>query len=522
MEGGYFIMQKCTTIIGVLTMLNNGYSYRMIQSRYSLGNSTITSIKRKFEDMVITLDELKLKDEQTIENLFYGNSHTRKDRPLPDFRVIYEKLTDRKSKTNLYFEWLEYKKTYPDDGYGYSQFNFHFRKWLSENNLEDNLSMAVNRIPGEVCYIDWIGDTLPLVLNSETGEMTTAHFFVTTLGVSSYCFAMAFPNEKTDSFLVGTVEAIKFYGAVPKILKPDNTKAAVTKNTKDELVLNEVYEDIQSFYGTVIVPAPARKPKGKPSVENHVRWLETHLLEKLKGRIFPSFKDLNTEIQVIVDELNSRPFQKGKGNRKQMFEEYDKPSMKPLPKDSFTLYSYAIRKVPSNYHLEFDGHYYSVPFSYYRQEVTLKASFYDIKICDQTNRLICRHERAYKPFPKYITKEEHMPKSHQYYFTENKYDGEAYKKWAKGIGEPMYIFICRLIAGYAYEPQAYKSCNAVLQLCKDAPKAYVNKVAQDCLDLNVITYSCFKTRLNNMNKDRQQNSDKLPQHKNIRGKENYQ
>ena len=141
--------------------------------------------------------------------------------------------------------------------------------------------MAINRVPGEIMYIDWAGDTLDLVYTDVPGELQTAHFFTTTLGVSSYCFVMAFPNEQTPNFLQGTIEALNFYGGVPKILKPDNTKAASIKNTKDVLILNKVYEDLQEYYNTVIVPAPPLKPRGKPSVENNVKWIETHVLEKL-------------------------------------------------------------------------------------------------------------------------------------------------------------------------------------------------------------------------------------------------
>ena len=41
-------MQKSTTIIGVLEMLEDGFSYNDIRTRYSIGNSTITDIKKKF------------------------------------------------------------------------------------------------------------------------------------------------------------------------------------------------------------------------------------------------------------------------------------------------------------------------------------------------------------------------------------------------------------------------------------------------------------------------------------------
>ena len=273
-------MQKSTTIIGVLEMLEDGFSYNDIRTRHSIGNSTITDIKKKFKTMDVTLKQLHSMTPKMVEQMFYPNAHPRKEAPLPDFEKVYKKLTDKNSKANLYFIWIDYKKLYPD-GYQYTQFKHYFKQWLDENHLESNLRMAINRVPGEIMYIDWVGDTLDLVYTDVPGELQTAHFFTTTLGVSSYCFVMAFPNEQTPNFLQGTIEALNFYGGVPKILKPDNTKAASIKNTKDVLILNKVYEDLQDYYNTVIVPAPPLKPRAKSTVENNVKWIETHLLEKL-------------------------------------------------------------------------------------------------------------------------------------------------------------------------------------------------------------------------------------------------
>ena len=41
-----------------------------------------------------------------------------------------------------------------------------------------------------------------------------------------------------------------------------NLKAAVTKHTRDELVLNSAYSDLEDFYGSIVLPPPLRKPRG--------------------------------------------------------------------------------------------------------------------------------------------------------------------------------------------------------------------------------------------------------------------
>ena len=51
-------------------------------------------------------------------------------------------------------------------------------------------------------------------------------------------------------------------------------------------MLNSAYQDLENFYDVVVLPPPARKPTGKATVEGGVRWLETHLLEDLKDKVY--------------------------------------------------------------------------------------------------------------------------------------------------------------------------------------------------------------------------------------------
>ena len=86
-------MQKSTTIIGVLEMLGDGFSYNDIRTRYAIGNSTITDINKKFKAMDVTLKQLHSMTPKIVEQMFYPNTHPRKEAPLPDFEKVYKKLT---------------------------------------------------------------------------------------------------------------------------------------------------------------------------------------------------------------------------------------------------------------------------------------------------------------------------------------------------------------------------------------------------------------------------------------------
>ena len=90
---------------------------------------------------------------------------------------------------NISFCWLDYKEKTEK-----SQF-YEFNRFMAENYGGQKVSMAVNRIPGEKMYIDWVGDQPELLTDTETGEIKKVHIFATTLGVSSLIYQKLFQME---------------------------------------------------------------------------------------------------------------------------------------------------------------------------------------------------------------------------------------------------------------------------------------------------------------------------------------
>mgnify|MGYP000672304357 CR=1 FL=1 len=287
-------MQNCTTILGIIDMRQRGISYDDCRSRYHIGCSTISLIMSRFHACGKDLNSLKQMSAEEVEHLFFPPENLRRkdDSVMPDYQMVYDRLTAPGSKANLFYLWLKYKKECPS-GYQYTQYCLHFKRFVEKNYGSEAVSMVVERIPGEKVYIDWIGDQPEILMDSITGELKKVHFFVTTVGVSNLVYAEAFEDEKLPNFIAGTVHALESYGALPKYLVPDNLKTAITRHTKDELVINSAYQDLESFYDIVILPPPPRKPKGKPTVEKYVQFLETHLLEDLKEKVYYSIEDIN-------------------------------------------------------------------------------------------------------------------------------------------------------------------------------------------------------------------------------------
>ena len=520
-------MQNYSTIIGVIELRQQGAGYLVTQKRYGIGSSTVTLIMRRFLETGLTLEELKTMDPQKAEAIFYPPENLRRsEKPLPDFDKIHARMMSMKHP-DLAFLWLEYKEEHPN-GYQLARFYQLYRDYLRNNYGQESVTMPVERIPGERMYIDWIGDQPELLTDPTTGELRKVHVFATTLGFSSCVYAEVFSDEKTPSFIAGVVHALDFYQAVPKYLVPDNLKTAVTKNTKDGLVLNAVFSDLEDFYDTIVLPPPPKKPKGKPSVENHVKCLETHLIERLKKKDYTSIDAINRETKKIIADINQRGFQKKSDLRRtrlHAYEAYDRPRMRPLPGGSYTTcdYRYFFR-VPDNYHLEYDGHYYSVLYTYHGQPAMLKATMSEIRICDENNKLICRHARSYKAFPRYITDDSHMPPEHRYYKELNAHDGAYYRRWASVYGDPMVALIDRVLRSAKHEEQAYNSCKGILHACDDIPRHIATEAAQMCIDAAACKYTYFKKALSKMMNREPTGAGHpghLPEHENIRGRDSY-
>ena len=61
-------------------------------------------------------------------------------------------------------------------------------------------------------------------------------------------------------------------------------------------------------------------------------------------------------------KLNDRPMRRLKKSRRQLFEEIERAALKPLPVRPYELAEWSRPKVASDYHVEYDDHFYSVHF----------------------------------------------------------------------------------------------------------------------------------------------------------------
>ncbi len=107
----------------------------------------------------------------------------------------------------------------------------------------------------------------------------------------------------------------KYFGGVSKLLVPDNLKSGITKNTKEEIIVNQNYSELAEYYGTIIIPTRIGKPKDKPSAEGMVNQLTINIIARMRNYPFITMEEYNQQLMIELEKLNRKPFQKKEGSR---------------------------------------------------------------------------------------------------------------------------------------------------------------------------------------------------------------
>ena len=484
---------KVSEILRLFEM--NLFTYCEIADSVGCSKTTVGDILSRCKTCGLTYATASTMTQDEINALIYPDSFGPKQvKEEPDWEQIHARLQSSR-KINLQYIWKnEYRPEHPD-GYSYSRFCAKYIAWKKKTGKK--VVLPQEREPGKELFIDWIGDTLPCVTDYNTGEVHEAHFFVTTLGDGSYPFVEAFPEETQLFWNQGHIDALEWYGGLPRIFVPDNCKTAVVHTNLYDPEINHAYRELARHYGVAIIPARIVKPKDKASVESSVGWLETWLLEWLKDNLYFSFDALNHAIRERVQELAKRDFKHREGSRESVFLALDKPCLRPLPKEPFESFvtKFATR-VPNNYHLEYKGFYYSVPYRYYDQPAVIHAFAKKIEIFTKDGERIAIHQRRFSG-RRYVTDSDHMPENHKAVVAFRSYDAKYYRSRARDIGPATYSFVDTLLQKVDFEEQAYKSCMGVINFPKTYGNARVEKACEKAIALNSVTYTTLKNILKN-------------------------
>lgn len=380
--------------------------------------------------------------------------------------------------------------------------------------------MHMNHKAGDKMFVDYAGKTLQLI-DKNTGQVIEVEFFVAILGASQYTYAEASLSQKKEDFIVSVENAMYYFKGVPAAIVPDNLRSAVTKSNRYEPTVNETFLDFADYYETTILPARAYKPRDKSLVEGAVKILYQRIYPALRGRTFHELKELNKAIWKELETHNNKKLTGRPTSRFQLFKEVEQDKLSPMPLNRYQVKQLAFATVMQNGHvlLSKDKHYYSVPFSYIRKKVKIMYTDNDVEVYYKYNR-IALHKRSLNPF-NYTTLKEHLASTHQF-ITE--WTPQRFINWGGSIDESVKEFITRLLEKKQHPEQSYKSCMGVLSYAKKVGNERLINACKRALDYHIYNYKIIQRILENgldLIPNEQDETDRLPDHHNIRGEKYY-
>lgn len=451
--------------------------------------------------------------DQALENLLFPVSPPEAPRPLPDWKTVHQELQDHKRlNLTLHQLWIEYKSQHPD-GYQYSAFCRFYNDWLSRRDLV----MRQSHKAGDKLFVDY-ADGL-FVTNPHTGEMILTQLFVAVWGASTFTYAEASFSQTLPDWLGAHTRAFSYFGAVPRLLVPDNLKSGILKSCLYEPTLNSSYQDLADHYGTAILPARPRRPRDKAKVENGVLVAKRWILAVLRHRVFHSLAEMNAAIRPLLDQINDRSLRKIQRSRRQLFDELDRPAALPLPARPYEFAEWKRAKVNIDYHIDIHSHYYSVPCRLVGETVDAKVTASTIEILFKGDR-VAAHPRSHQK-GHHTTTPAHMPVDHQYHAD---WSPSRLRDWAAQVGPRTADLVQNIFDSRPHPEQGYRSVLGIMRLAKSVGKERLEAAATRALAYHLVSYRAVRSILDG-GLDRLPLTPPavpaLPRHDNIRGGSYY-
>jgi len=255
-------------------------SCREIATALNISKTVVSQYTGEFKEAKLSYSDIcGISDSELIERLGRKKRQSEKYRILESyFRYFVTEL--KKTGVTLYLLWQEYIAKHPD-GYGHSQFCYHFQVWRQV----DKATMHLEHKAGDKCFADFAAEKLSIV-DINTGDVRQVEVFISILAASQKTYVEAVYSQESYTFIRANENAFLKFGGVTAAIVPDNLKSAVTKPNRYEPDINFQYMAFAAHYNTIILPARSGKSKDKALVESMVRIIYQRVFAPLRNKIF--------------------------------------------------------------------------------------------------------------------------------------------------------------------------------------------------------------------------------------------
>jgi transposase len=435
-------------------------SHREVAASLQVSVGVVTSVLRRATHAGLDWSQVQPLTDAVLEACLYGGAAPGgRGRPRPDCAYLHAER--KKPGVTLELLHLEYLEQHPD-GYRYTRFCDYYRQWLGRHRL----SMRQEHRAGEKAFVDYAGQK-PHLVDPATGAITAVELSVGVLGASNYTYAEATHTQQLPDWLASHTRMFQYFEGVSAAVVCDQLKSGVTLPCRYEPGLQKTYAEFAAHVGTTILPARPQKPRDKAKIEVAVQVAERWILARLRRETFYSLAALNARIWALLEDLNARVMRRYQASRRALFARLDRPALRPLPTTPFVYGVWKRATLNVDYHVEVDGHYYSVPHTL----VPLRTPV-DVRVAAATVEVFVRGQRVAAHLRSVVrgqhtTDPTHMPKAHQRH---REWSPSRLIAWGATVGPQTAALVEAILASRPHPEQGYRSCLGILRLARrDGP-----------------------------------------------------
>lgn len=394
----------------VIRLHRMGSSSRRIAQQLSMGRDTIRQYLRQFADAGLldgaadalpALDALRA---LVIEHASEAAPPQQQRSSIDVWRERILELRTRGAQPTAIHDFLRVNE--PDYRGSLSAVKRMCLRLERERGVApSDVAIPVTTAPGEVAQVDfgYAGKRY----DPERGLMRKSWLFVMTLGFSRRSFCELVFDQKVETWVRLHIQAFEHFGGAPRVLVPDNLKAAVVRaafRVDDDASIQRSYRELARHYGFQVDPTPPRSPQKKGKVERDVRYVSGSFLSTWESTdIHEDRRGLRRWMAEVADR---RVHGTTKRAPIELFEEAERAALLPLPTTRFELVTWKRARLHTDSHVQVDGAFYSAPWRFLHRELWVRCTAHSISIHHEDEHL-WTHARTSRGQRR--TEQEHLP-----------------------------------------------------------------------------------------------------------------
>ena len=314
----------------------------------------------------------------------YGNLVSRLHREKVESAAIWERLKERGFTGSYSAVWRYIRKLDP---------------------AAPDVTGRVETEPGAEAQVDFgYAGKMQEAAGSETRKTWA---FVMTLSWSRHQYVEFVYDQTVETWLRCHINALAYFGGVPKRLVIDNLKAGITQACWEDPQVQHAYGECAEHYGFLIAPCRPATPQHKGKVEQGgVHYVTRNFLG---GRTPTLLAQANRDVLVWCETTAGlRTHGTTKEQPLLVFQQTEQPTLQPLPTAPYDLAIWKLCKLHRDCHVVFDNAYYSAPHRLVGQRLRVRGGIQAVRIFTADYQLVASHDRATQPGQRF-THPAHLP-----------------------------------------------------------------------------------------------------------------